>query len=212
MAHVRNALVSAAATAAVLALAGVGAAHAAAGNAPSAPKNVQAYTKKAAAARYAAAASARLYEYKAPRDENNTGPIVRSDGHLESAAVIRLAPSRLGGPYVHANRAHVNRGVRAVWVNRDNGHLEIEHFFAPVVTMNCPGDESIGAGRGIITGVSSGTGITQVRFFDTRIGRNLDLRSSSDYARVASTGSNLWCHWLQVDEDAEIEVMAFPKD
>lgn len=164
------------------------------------------------AATPATAAPNRLNEYVAPTDDHNTGPVIRSDGHLESAAVIRLAPNTLGGPYIHANGAHVNRGVRAVWIDPDSGHLQIEHYPAPVVTMGCPGDESIAAGRGIITGVSSGTGITQVRFYDTRIGRDLDLRSTSDYTRVASTGSNLWCHWLQVDVDATPSTKPFPSN
>lgn len=145
----------------------------------------------------------------ADNNDYNTGPIVRSDGHLESGAVIRIGPSSLGGPYIHANGGHINRGVKQIYIDT-NGHLMIVHYKAPVVTMDCSGDESIGATRGIITGVSGGGGTTQVRFYDTRIKRNLNLKSSSDYNRIANTNSNLWCHWLQVDVDAEQTIKDFP--
>lgn len=200
-----------AAVVAVLAAATTGAAASAVAWSPG-PPNTRAHAAHTYAKTLAArqAAASKVNAYTAPHDAYNTGPIQRADGHLESGAVIRLAPTTRGGPYIHANGAHYNRGVRSIWINGDNGHLQIEHYKAPVVTMNCPGDESIGAGRGIITGVSGGNGLTQVRFYDTRIGRNLDLRSTSDYNRVASTGSNLWCHWVHVDVDAEQTIKGWP--
>lgn len=141
--------------------------------------------------------------FTAPVDKYNTGPIVRGDGHLDSGAVIRFDP-RLG-VYVHANASHTNRGIRKVYLTT-SGNLRVEHYKAPVVTMTCAADETVGGERGILVGLSGGGGLTEVRFFDTRLGRNLDLNRSTDYARIASAGSNIWCSWLQIDPDGVPEL------
>lgn len=145
-----------------------------------------------------------MASYTAPVNQYNTGPIVRADGHLESGAVIRFDP--VEGIYVHANSTHYNRGIDGVSINSE-GRLYIDHYDAPIVTMNCAPDETIGGERGIITGLSGGGGNTEIRFFDTRLGRNLDMGVTSDFNRVASTYSNLWCWFLQENPNANQTVL-----
>ena len=103
-----------------------------------------------------------------------------------------------GGIYVHANGSHANFGVQEVAVESD-GYLHIYGEGTAIASVQCQPDESIGAARGILTGVSGGAPHTVVRLRDTRINRMLDLTDPADYARVASTYSNLWCQWTLWD-------------
>lgn len=83
-----------------------------------------------------------------------------------------------------------------------NGRIKVTHPRAGVCThISVMGDESVSATRGIIVGASGGGASTELELYDTRLGRNLDLTSDSDYARVASAWSNIWFAVWQVVED-----------
>lgn len=117
------------------------------------------------------------------------------NGMLYRSVVIRLDTD---GIYIHTNAAHYDFGIKKISIAYD-GYLHIWSDEAPIASVQCQADESIGAERGIIAGASGGGGHTVIRLRDTRIDRVLDLYSTSDYSRVASEYSNLWCQWMLVD-------------
>lgn len=101
---------------------------------------------------------------------------------------IRLDPD---GVYLHENSAHASVGIRNVWIER--GFLKVSFYNSnPVVSIQVSTDETIGGRKGIIAGGSGGVNDVYIRFYDTRINRALDLSDKDDYARVASSLSNVW--------------------
>lgn len=119
---------------------------------------------------------------------------------------IRFAPGKVhsggwfegdGGPYVHANSAHIALGVRSVRVQED-GDLEITtDGMTPVVTCSMSGDETLSV-RGILGGASVGA-VTVVRFYKVGSGR-LYLNRQDDWDAIAGTFNNLWCSWLSIEQ------------
>jgi hypothetical protein len=103
-----------------------------------------------------------------------------------------------GGPYVHANSAHIALGVKGVSVESD-GDLAIEcDGMAPVVSCSMSGDETISV-RGIFGGASVGTPLTIVRFYKVGTGR-LYLNQQAGWDAIAGSLNNLWCSWLSIEE------------
>lgn len=101
---------------------------------------------------------------------------------------IRLDPD---GIYLHENATHASVGIKSISIDRHFLFVEFTRS-NPVVSINVSTDETIGGARGIVAGGSGGGAYVNIAFFDTRIGRRLDLSNKSDYARVASSVSNVW--------------------
>jgi hypothetical protein len=102
-----------------------------------------------------------------------------------------------GGPYVHANSAHISIGVENVRVD-DSGRLVIEtDGMAPVVACLVSGDETLSA-RGIFGGASVGVD-TVITFHDAGSGR-LYLNQQADWDAIAGTYCNVWVLWISVAE------------
>lgn len=99
-------------------------------------------------------------------------------------------------PVIHVNSTHIAIGVQGVRVN-DAGDLEIKHDGGPIVTMIASPDETL-VTRGISVGLSRGGGTTVARFYDSKLGRQLDLSNLSDWRRVNGPWSNLWLAWLNI--------------
>lgn len=101
-----------------------------------------------------------------------------------------------GGPYVHANSAHVSVGVKGVRV-QDDGDLEIQTDgpMTPVLSNWCSPDETLSI-RGIVGGCSVGT-LTVVRFHKSGVGR-LYLNTQEHWDMIAGTLANAWFGWESV--------------
>lgn len=112
-----------------------------------------------------------------------------------TGGVIRF-DSRWGYPRVHTNSAHISVGIKDVSIN-DRGELVVKHEGGPVVTMFASPDETLTT-KGISVGLSGGGGLTKARFYDSRIGRQLDLSDGGDWLRIYGRYSNLWIGWLTV--------------
>lgn len=123
-------------------------------------------------------------------DDPYSMPAEGAGGVATLGCVLRITP---GGLYFHTNTAHYNVGCVGAWIDPELGDLRISHeYWGPVMSINVQGDETITGTRGIVAGASGGTDGTRVVFYDTALGRKLDLRNGSDYGRLASTGSNIW--------------------
>lgn len=138
------------------------------------------------------------YAYTVPFDADNPwnkDPVLVRDeatGGLISitTACIRIDPVRK--LYVHSNSAHYNRGVKGLWIS-DAGDLYVDMVGDdPVLSIDVSCDETISGERGIIGGGSGGTNDTRIVLFDTVLKRSLNLAVDADFARVASSGSNIW--------------------
>lgn len=120
---------------------------------------------------------------------------------LMSGAVIRFSDPD-GWPSIHANGAHVGAGVESVRVNPDNGRLQVFQTIKdparhPIIFAFAQSDETLG-GRGITVGASGGTADTEYVFFDSKLGRPLDLRNYSDRMRMQGKNSNVWLGWCHM--------------
>lgn len=101
------------------------------------------------------------------------------------------------GPAVHENAQHAASGIRSVHIS-DRGHLVITQTYAlPVVTVIAQSDETL-VKRGISAGISGGVSDSHVAFYDSRLGRELDLTDPADYRRVVGPYANLWFSVTQV--------------
>lgn len=126
----------------------------------------------------------------------NRDALQRPDGTVWSGGCVRLDPVK--GCYIHSNTAHINYGLAACWISEGDGNLYIDQQFnGPIVTMSAGADETIAGKKGIMCGPSSGTSLIVVTFWSTKEGRTLNLANASDYAKVASTGSNVWVESTQ---------------
>lgn len=118
---------------------------------------------------------------------------IHSDELAFSGCCIRLDP---GGVYIHHNAAHASLNVQGVSINA-KGEVEVKHTsMGPIIAAIASPDETIAGTKGILAGVSGGTGTSNIRLYDTRIDRKLDLKNSSDYKRVANQYSNIWLFWM----------------
>ena len=120
-----------------------------------------------------------------------------------ASAVIRLAPE---GLYLHEDGAHAVVGVSNVYL-RKGAVFVVSSKPGPVLSAFAQTDETLGAARGIIAGITGGGPGSYVYLYDTRLGRRLDLEDESDYARAAGNYANVWFQimWL-VPEPRCIEV------
>lgn len=101
-------------------------------------------------------------------------------------------------PRIHANAHHRCIGVSSVSLSSD-GHLQLRSSAeqrGAVVNVQADPDEALTT-RGLVTGVSASPSLTVVRIYDTRLRRQLDLRTAKDYARVAGPTANLWLSWTK---------------
>ena len=95
------------------------------------------------------------------------------------------------GVYLHENATHKSIGIESIRLNQH--YLNVVFTKAnPVVSINVSADETISGARGIIAGGSAGGAYVNIAFYDTKIGRRLNLESASDYARIAGPVSNVW--------------------
>jgi hypothetical protein len=119
--------------------------------------------------------------------------------------VIRLAPGTVnqmtgefssGGPYVHANSAHVAVGIQHIYVKGSGvggGDLIVEHDNPGRVTsISCDPDETIAALA--TAGVSGGIGEMVIRFYRLD-GTRLYLHHQDDYDYISGTYNNIWLEW-----------------
>ena len=127
---------------------------------------------------------------------NRPSVVDPATGLVHRGACIRLAPD---GCYIHSNEAHVNLGIRSVQVSTTTGNLMVYmDGEGPVTTAHADGDETITGRRGILVGVQRGTSTLALTFYDTRLGRYLDLSDRDDYLRAAGEFCNVWVHFLGV--------------
>ena len=113
---------------------------------------------------------------------------------VTTGCVVRFYSS---GPALHQNGAHACTAATGVWV-RDNGVLVIDQTHTgPVVSVTAQADETLVA-RGVQAGVSGGVSDAHVTFYDSRLGRVLDLTDPGDYRRIAGAYSNLWFQVTQI--------------
>ena len=115
-----------------------------------------------------------------------------------SGCVVRFSDPD-GSPSIHANAAHISAGVKSVGIDR-HGRLEVIQTVTnpgenPVIFAFCQTDETLSA-RGIIAGASGGTDDTHFTFFDTKLGRKLDLSNYNDRMRLQGKNSNVWLGWV----------------
>lgn len=102
------------------------------------------------------------------------------------------------GPYLHENSSHSAIGIsKNVCVERDFIRVNLTKS-GSVVTAMVNVDETVGGTKGIVGGASGGVGYVMIRFFDTKLGRPLDMSNSSDYNRISSSLSNIWLHVTHV--------------
>ncbi|WP_068399947.1 hypothetical protein [Kribbia dieselivorans] len=96
-------------------------------------------------------------------------------------------------PVVYANSAHLCTNVEAVSI-KPNGDLYVDfHRGSAVLTVQVDEDETL-TSRGISAGGSSGTNEVNVRFYDSRARRTLDLNRFADRKRVGGSGANIWLY------------------
>lgn len=118
--------------------------------------------------------------------------------------VIRFEPGKVslyedgtfisGGPYVHANVAHIAVGVEGCLIQPD-GDLEIiTDGMTPVMSNWCSPDETLSA-RGIVGGCSVGAS-TIVRF--SKNGTRLYLNRQAHWDLISGTQANAWFGWDSV--------------
>lgn len=115
-----------------------------------------------------------------------------------SGCVVRFSNPD-GTPSIHANGAHISAGVQSVYINR-HGELQVVQTVSgpaenPIIFAFCQPDETLST-RGIIAGASGGTGSTRFRFYDTKLGRQLDLTNYNDRMRMQGKNSNIWLGWV----------------
>lgn len=120
---------------------------------------------------------------------------------LFSGCVIRFSDPD-GWPSIHANGAHMSAGVSGVEV-ASNGRLRVWQTLKdparyPVLFAFVQTDETLSS-RGIMAGASGGTGDTEYVFYDTRLGRALDLTQRSDRMRLQGKNSNAWLGWVHAN-------------
>jgi hypothetical protein len=117
--------------------------------------------------------------------------------------VIRFEPGTVngngtftsGGPYIHANTAHIAVGVTGVSVQND-GDLEVTtDGMSPVVSCAVSPDETLSS-RGIMGGASVGTS-TILRFYKSGVGR-LYLNQQTHWDYIAGTLANVWVLWVSM--------------
>jgi hypothetical protein len=117
--------------------------------------------------------------------------------------VIRFEPGTVhtagwfdsGGPYIHANSAHIAVGVTGVAV-QDDGDLEITtDGMSPVITCAISPDETLSS-RGIMGGASVRT-TTILRFYKSGVGR-LYLNQQAHWDYIAGTLANVWVLWVSM--------------
>lgn len=116
---------------------------------------------------------------------------------------IRLYPaSPLGTP---RPQWHVDEGHHTVGINYANNNsnpdrprIDESGFLvfntlnrSPIISATAAMDETLSS-KGILAGISNGTYLVRIRFYDTKLGRPLDLNVESDYARLAGPYNNVW--------------------
>lgn len=120
---------------------------------------------------------------------------IRSEQTMVSACTIRFN-GRGYRPTVHANSAHLCTNVESVSINA-NGDLYIDfHRGSAVLTVQVDEDETL-TSRGIFAGGSSGTNEVNVRFYDSRLRRTLNLTRFADRKRIGGNASNIWLFVVQ---------------
>lgn len=108
---------------------------------------------------------------------------------------VRIDPKE--GIYLHHNSVHAAVGVKSVSIDREYLRMDFTNS-APVVSATVTADETVGGFYGMIVGASGGVDKVMIRFFDTKLGRRLDMSDKDDYARVASSMSNIWVNVVHV--------------
>ncbi|MBD5830696.1 hypothetical protein [Janibacter melonis] len=103
-----------------------------------------------------------------------------------------------GSPRIHTNSSHYCVGVREIYISQANGRLSVRLVDRqPVIALSAVPDETLAGARGIMVGPSGGTSGIEYQFYDTKLGRPLDLRKLADRKRIKGSTSNLWISWVR---------------
>lgn len=123
--------------------------------------------------------------------------LASTDVHtVAGGCVIRFSSD---GPRVHANGMHTCVGVASVGIVPSNGRVRMtfsSEQYGSVVNFAVDADETL-TQRGIVTGATATASRLDLRLYDTRDNRPLDMRLRSDRDRVAGVSSNAWVSWTK---------------